>query len=342
MKRTDRITLVILLSFCFVGIMSPGTGYSAEKLVIKFSHNEAIGSIIDKATQEFKARLEAETKGEIEVQLFPAGQMGKTEQVAEMMKMGTLQMAIGSPANVSGIYPPLQIFDIPYMLPSSLDDVVKVINGRPAEMISAGLKKNNVLPLAFYTIGSKQYTCNSPIHKPEDFKGVKIRTMSSPTVMESFRVLGAQPVAIPYFETYTALQLGTVAGEENPLHAIEQMKFHEVQKYIIISNHAPFILLAYVNQKWFEGLPPDKQKAISDNIKGIIPVVTKGSIEDDHESLEKIKKYGKTEIIELTPESRKAFKEALMPVREKYIKTVGEEGAKLLALFDEEAAKYAK
>jgi len=341
MKRASLITALTLLVVLGLCLLSQGPAYAA-KMVVKFSHNEPIGSVTDRATQKFKARVESQTKGDIEVQLFPAGQMGKTEEVAEMMKMGTLQMAIGSPANVSGVYPPLQVFDIPYILPSSLNDVVKVINARPAEVIGEGLKKNNIIPLAFYTIGAKQYTANTPIRKPEDFKGVKIRTMSSPTVMETFKALGASPVPIPYYETYTALQLGTVSAQENPIHAIEQMKFYEVQKYIILSSHAPFILLAYANLRWYDGLPQETQKIIADGLKEIIPYMTEETQKDDHESLDRIKKTGKTQVIELTPESRKAFKEALAPVRDRYLKLMGDEGARLLKAFDEETAKYSK
>jgi C4-dicarboxylate-binding protein DctP len=159
--------------------------------------------------------------------------------------------------------------------------------------------------------------------------------------VESFKLLGATPVPVPYFETYTALQLGTVDGQENPIHAIEQMKFYEVQKYLILSNHQPFTLLAYANKKWFESLPKNFQSILYEEFGGIVDQIVKGTLEDDKKSLEHIRASG-TKIIELTPAERRAFQDKLKPVRKKYIEIVGKEGENLLNILDAETEKYSK
>jgi len=344
MRKSTIVILATLLVFATVFassfIIGEGIAYGKAKYQIKISHSEPVRSVIDRATQKIKARVAARSRGEVELLLFPAGQLGKTAETAEMMQMGALQMAIGlgSPAHVSGVYTPLTVFDIPFLLPESLPVALEIINGRAGETLSAGLKKNNMRALAYYIIGSKQYTCNHPIQKPDDFKGLKIRVMASPILVEAFKSMGAIPVPIPFLETYTALQLGTVVGQENPIHTIEQMKFYEVQDYVILSEHQPFVILVYTNNRWFEGLPENIQKILSVSFKEIAHWVLEESVADDEKSLEHIEKSG-TKVLKVTPENREAFRKALGPVRAKYIEMVGEEGRKVLKVFDEELSK---
>ena len=188
--------------------------------------------------------------------------------------------------------------------------------------------------LAIYPLSFKQFTSNKAIHHPDDFKGLKWRTMAAPIIMESYKLLGASPVSINYHELYTALQLNTVDGEENPFWSIGEMKFYEVQKYVIRSNHAAFISTMISNKKWFEGLPANIQGIITTAAKATVAVALESDKRIDNEWYEKIKNDPGTSIIELTPESVQAFKDRLKPLRGIYVKMVGESGKEVLKAFD--------
>jgi tripartite ATP-independent transporter DctP family solute receptor len=339
MKKNNLVTLLFLTVFLSVFMIGQGT--ADAKYIIKFAHSEPVKSVIGDAVSKFKSSVEELSKGEVEVRIFPAYQLGTTGEVAEMMQMGFLQMALGSAAHISTLYPPIQVFEIPFLLPEDFKLSTEIINGQPGEILSAGLKKKNIIGVSYINGGWKTFMCNKPIHKPSDFKGLKWRTMPSQLIMETYRVLGANPTPLPYTEIYTALQLGTIDGQENPIWANEAMKFYEVAKYLIISNHSAAIMVQFANSKWIEGLPKDIHKIVLDASIELRKYVMGKNEEENREALEKMKKYG-TKIIELTPQERQAFKEALRPVRDKYVSIIGEEGANILKTFDEEIAKAGK
>ena len=180
-----------------------------------------------------------------------------------------------------------------------------------------------------------------PINSIEDFKGLKIRTMQVPIHMKAYENIGASPVPLPFGELYTALQTGVVDGNENGPLTLLGKKFYEVQKYLILSNHQPFTLLAYANKNWFESLPTNLQNILYEEFNGIVDEIVQGTLADDKKSLEHIEASG-TKIIELTSAERMAFQDTLKPVRNKYIEIVGKEGENLLNILDAETAKYSK
>ena len=149
--------------------------------------------------------------------------------------------------------------------------------------------------------------------------------------------MGASPATIDYHEVYTALQLGVVDGFELSVAGVGLLKFNEVAKYLIISNHAPYVLPLFVNKNWFEKLPVNYQKIMIEAAWDAI-----NSIFEIDKALEKkwydiIDKSPKTTITHLSPEAVQSFKDILdKPLRAKFTETVGKSGAKLLKVWDEE------
>ena len=125
-------------------------------------------------------------------------------------------MAILATGWLGGIQPALQILDIPFLLPRDSLHAVDVLNGRAGEALGAEVGKKGLRVLAYYPLGVKQYTCNSPIRRPEDFKGLKIRTMASPLIVESFKVMGATPVALPYTRSIVPYSSGRSWEKKTP------------------------------------------------------------------------------------------------------------------------------
>lgn len=339
MKQRMVFVLAVMMVFGYGLVIDHGPVFGKAKYKITFGHVEPVRSSTNDGALHFKSLVEKRTNGEVEVLVHPASELGPGPDQGQMCQTGAIQMAILPTAHIGGIFPEAQIFEIPFLLPTNIYDAMKVMNGPAGEKLSSYLAKRDLVGLAYYPLSYKQFTSNKAIRAPEDFKGLKWRTMAAPLIMESYKALGASPVAINYHELYTALQLGTVDGEENPFWSIGEMKFYEVQKYIMLSNHSVFVSMMVANKRWFEGLPENIRNIIVEAVKEGIPEVVKSDQRHDHEWYEKIKKDPGTKIIELTSESVEAFRQKLAPVRAKYISMVGENGKEVLKAFDAEMAK---
>jgi TRAP-type transport system periplasmic protein len=247
-----------------------------------------------KALAVFKNRVEKGTGGEVEVQAFHASKLGDEREALEGIRMGTIQMGTLSAGPVPGFYPEVMIYDIPYLF-SSAPAAWEFFKSDSAKEFSDGfLKKTGVRILATTENGYRHFTDNArPIKSPEDIKGLKIRTMQNPAHIAMVKALGGDPTPIAFSELYMALQQKVVDGMECPIVLINDMKFYEVQKYLVLDGHLYNPLFIFINDKFFnEKLTPEQRKVVQDaaielavihdgfsqeaNIKGIAELTAKG------------------------------------------------------------------
>lgn len=255
---------VVLVAVLGLAFAAPRVSPAAD-VTIKLAHVDPADVFTSKkgaATQAFKDMVEAESSGTIEVQLYPAGQLGGERELIESAKLGTLQMCMVSGA-VAGYFKPAMVLDIPYLF-SSAPVAWRVLDGSFGDELAAGLlKQTGLRTLAYGETGFRNFTNSKrPIHSPADLKGLKIRVMETPLYVTMVKSLGALPTPIAWPEVYTSLQQGVVDGEENPVGTIIQAKFAEVQKYLTLDGHtygADFLL---INDSFFKGLTADQQSII--------------------------------------------------------------------------------
>ena len=221
--------------------------------------------------------------------VHPNSELGVAVDQAQMVQSGAITMAMLPAGHVSTIVPEVQLFTIPFFFPGDIHEMAKIANGKASSALKASFARKDIELLAILPMPPKQFTSNKPIRVPGDFKGQKIRTMASPLIVESYKLLGATPVPINYHEVYTALQLGTVDGEENPFWAIGEMKFYEVQKHIVVSNHAYLATIFFINQGIFAGLPKTFQEIIANTATEILPYQLAAELENDKENENKIR-----------------------------------------------------
>lgn len=336
MKKSLIILSALVFVFGATFFLGAPEGFSKAKYEITLGHVEPIHSSTQEAALKFKELVEKRSNGEIEVFVHPASELGPGPDQAQMCQMGAMQMAILPAGHMGGVFPEIQIFEIPFLLPGEINLAAEVMNGPVADVINKYLEKKDLIGLAFFPLSYKQFTSNKKVLTPADFKGLKWRTMASPIIIASYKALGASPVSINYHELYSALQLGMADGEENPFWSIGEMKFYEVQDYIIVSNHAVFVSLLVANQDWLKGLPENIRKIIIESSKELIPFIVKVDQKIDQEWYEKIMKDKGTEIIVLSPENVALFRKALLPVRDIYVEMVGKSGKEILDAFDKE------
>jgi C4-dicarboxylate-binding protein DctP len=298
-----------IVVFYQVDIVKAQQSKAAE---IAFGHGFMLETPHHKASLRFKELVEQRSGGRVKVNVFPAGQLGSAKDMFEGLQMGSQQIALLPTARISGFNPKLQLFDLPFLFPNR-EIAYKVFDGPVGDELLKTLERNKVVGMAFYEDGFKHFTCSKPISKPEDFKGTKFRTMESPIIMEQFRSLGANPTPIDFGELYNALQQKVVDGQENPLVTIFNMKFYEVQKYLILSSHAYLAHVLMYSKSWYDALPKDLQKILADTGRELAPWQRNGVVEGESGYLKKIKEFG-TNVTEFSDSEKARMREATRPV----------------------------
>jgi C4-dicarboxylate-binding protein DctP len=211
-----------------------------------------------------------------------------------------------------------------------------------AQYVLDSFKTRGLHGVVFWGNGRKQMTSNRPIESVKAFTGQKFRVMDSKVLIQQFAGVDANAIVVQFGELYTALQTGVVDGQENPLDTIATMKFYEVQKHLVLSDHGVLLDVVLFNPGWWNKLPPNHRTTIADVFTEVQPLVDKLKSEAADKALEQIKASGKVEIRKLTDAERKAWRAEMQPKAEAaYIQTAGAEGKKAIELYREEAKRLA-
>ncbi len=292
MKRMIHLVLVA----CLLGF-APATQTFA-KTVIKLGNAgpDTPDNRTVKAVKIFKALVEKGTNGEVVVQAFHARKLGDERETLEGIRMGTIQMGTLSSGPVPGFLEAVMFYDIPFLFSNAPAAWEFFESPTAHEFNKAFLEKTGVRILATTENGFRHFTNNSrPVNSPKDMKGLKIRTMQNPAHMAMVKALGADPTPIPFGELYMALQQKVVDGMECPIVLINDMKFYEVQKHMVLDGHLYNPLFVFINNKFFtKKLTPAQQKVVAAaakvlarthngfsqeaNIKGLDELAAKGML----------------------------------------------------------------
>lgn len=291
-------------------------GDSADTYVLKYGHDHMPDSPFQESAERFKEIVEEESDGRIEVEIYPAEQIGVGREALEALQIGSVDMINMPIAFFAGFDIRYSLVDMPFLFPND-EALWATLDGEIGRELLDLLVDKDMKGVAFYAEGWRQMTNNSPIHSPDDFKNKKIRGMNAPVILSQYEAWGANPVALDYSEIYNALQQGVVEGQENPLLSISDKKFYEVQDYLMMSDHNYLTYALYANNTWLESLPEDLRDIVWN--AGIDVAVEHRDLMDKANEgyYEEITASG-IEVIELTDEERKEFREASQPVYDEF------------------------
>ena len=262
-----RKGLFTLLSLVCAGLIwaAPAPANAADKIVIRFAHSntpsdmDPYHALVTKMNDKLVKKLGADR---IEIQEFPAGQIGSEERSFQDVQQGILQMTVLAVNNASIFAPSLGAFDLPYIFKSvkEFDDCVD----QNWDLINKRMEaESGTIAIAWHSQGFRFITnSKQPVAKLADLAPVKIRTPNNPIMIGVYRAWGTDPVPMAMDETFNALQQKVVDGQENPYPVFASNKFEEVQKYITEIHYKVWIGPIVVNAAWFKKQPADVQKAI--------------------------------------------------------------------------------
>ncbi|QBX34379.1 C4-dicarboxylate ABC transporter [Paracoccus liaowanqingii] len=297
----------------------------------RYAFEEALDEVQGVYAQKFKEEVEANS--DHEVQLFPFGTLGESDNIMEQAQSGILQFVNQSPGFTGALIPEAQVFFVPYLLPEDQDQLVSFFrNSETITDIFPELYAQQGLELLkMYPEGEVMLTTKAPVETPEDLSNVKVRVMTNPLLVESYRAFGATPTPLAWGEVYGGLQTGIIDGQENPAFFIESTRMYEVTDHITRLGHNNFTTALMANQEFFEGLDEADQQVIQaaadaafDHIIEYQQGLTETALETIMEA-----KPGMT-MTTLTEEQRAPFRETAADVEATFLEIGGPRAQEVL------------
>jgi len=302
-------------------------GWAQAPIVIKYSHVVANDTPKGKGSLKFKELAEKYTAGKVKVEVYPNSQLFKDKEEIEALQLGSVQMLGPSTAKFAPLgAKEFEALDLPWLFRDE-DQYTKVMKGEVGKWLFKKLEAKGILGLAYWDNGFHMVSANRPLLLPADFQGLKVRISGSKIADQYFRLVGSIPQIMAFSEVYQALQTGVVDACENTASNYLTQKFHEVQKHITMSYHAHLQYAVIVNQKFWNGLPPDIRKELDKAMNEATDYTNSIAVKENEDALAEIKASGKTTLHTLTPDQQKAWRTAMQPT---YQWAKGRVGAEVL------------
>jgi tripartite ATP-independent transporter DctP family solute receptor len=250
-----------LFALATLGLVGSCAANESGSRVIRLGHIGYPDSPFDRGAQKFKELLEARMPGKVEVRVFGSAQLGEDKEMLEGLRLGTLEMHVPSSV-LHSIEPMFGIFDLPFLI-EERRQVERIAEGALGERLREALADDGLVLLGFWENGFRMITNNvRPVVRPEDLKGIRLRTPKDPERMKTFAAFGASPTAMSFGEVFSALKQGVIDGQENPLSQIVPGRFYEAQRYLSLSRHVYSPAYPVMSREYFDSLDEDLRRAI--------------------------------------------------------------------------------
>ena len=301
----------------------PGLAQAQTPIVIKFAHVVAEKTPKGQGALKFKELAEKKLPGKVQVQVFPSSQLFGDAKEMEALLLGDVQLIAPSLSKFDRYTKKIQVFDLPFLF-DDIEAVDRFQDGPQGQALLKSMTNRGLLGLAYWHNGMKQLSDNKDkLTRPEDVKGLKFRIQASDVLEAQFKALGANPQKMAFAEVYQALQTGVVDGQENTWSNIYSQKFHEVQKTIAETNHGVIDYMVVTNSKWWDGLPADVKKGLTEAMAEATIYANKLANDFNLEDRKKIADANKAKIQKLSKEDVAAWRKAMEPVWKKFEGDIG-------------------
>jgi len=304
-----------------IGVSAPALGQATK--TIRFGHMLPADQIHHKAIVVFADEIARQSGNRIKVEIFPSSQLGTISEMLQSVQAGSLTMSMAVPAWYSSFMKPVDAFTLPYLV-ANADKLRKALDGDIGAQIGKMGEGAGFKVLGFFLLGSRHIVNKTrPINKPEDCKGLKLRVINNPVYLQTFRLLGANPVAMDPSELYLATQQGVVDGFEYPLPDLIAQKMYEVIKFVSLDAHTTDFFIISTSKKTWDAMPPDEQKMVQAAWKTACDWQWKEQPAEIEKALARLKTL--VAVNEITPDNKKLFVEVTRPVYKQFEPTIGKD-----------------
>ncbi|HVE89062.1 MAG TPA: TRAP transporter substrate-binding protein [Burkholderiaceae bacterium] len=315
----------LLVAFAVGGLMP-----AVAQTTIKLGYATTPTSHYGVGSNAFCEEVEKRTTGRYKCQQFPGSALGGEREMIEAVQLGTLDIVNTSTGPVGNFVPEVNIVDIPFLF-RDYDHARRVMDGPIGDDLRAKFPAKGLVALAWTENGFRHMTNSKrPIIKPEDAKGLKIRSMQNKVHMQAFQSIGIQPTPMAFPELFGALQTGVVDGQENPIPVILSAKFSQVQKHLSLTGHVYSPALLIVSPALWNKLSDADKKAFTEAGKAASAAQRKKVNDDERDGIAQLRAGG-MEVV--TTVDNQAFRTAMTPVWADFAKQFGAENIRQIQDF---------
>jgi tripartite ATP-independent transporter DctP family solute receptor len=310
-------------------------GSEAQVIQMRFAHFGEETHPSHLAAKQFAAKVEERTKGQIKISIYPANTLGSPPEQAEQIRLGAIDMGLPTQGQLDKYVKAFSVVMLPFVY-ENYEHAHRVLDGPSMEWLFPQAQKEGFILLSNWEYGFRNFTNNKrPILKPEDVKGLKIRTPPEIQLQAAMEALGGIVTKIAFPEVYMALAQGVVDAEENPIPVIYHNKFYEVQKHLALTRHVYNNMIHVLSVKSWAKLSPEQQKIFKEESKAAGALMRKTLIDDEENLVSKMEKSG----MKVTRPESAPFRAAMGPAYERIGKYAGEDNVKTFMKFVEDARK---
>jgi tripartite ATP-independent transporter DctP family solute receptor len=312
MKKMKRFGLILAL---VVLTLSLAQGAYAKEFVL--GHTGQPSVTFAQAGEKFAEFLAEESGGKLTLKAMGASALGNNREGIEQIQQGVTDFWIISTGLLAQFTKAVTVYDLPYLFKSE-KAAQDFVNSDIAMDIVKPLEEKGMQPLGYFIMGWRHIHSNVAVRKPEDLKGVKIRTEPAPIRMGIFKALGASPIPMDFGEVFTSLQQGVIDAGENTLENIKSQGFNTVQKYIIMDGHILDPMLLVMSKRSWDKLSDEDKAIVQKAADRACTWDQENVLANNKKILDEFKAAGTPEVIELTPEERQGFREASKSVLDEH------------------------
>jgi TRAP-type transport system periplasmic protein len=290
MKKIVKTMVLALAIADLAGSAAHAADYKPR--IIRFGYGLAEDSNQGRAVKFFSEDLAKRTGGKLKAKGFGNSSIGSDIQMQNAVTGGAQELAVVSTTTLVGVVSDFGVYDLPFLFANE-HEADTILDGPFGQKLAARLQDKGLVGLVYWENGFRNLTNKKrPIAKVEDMQGIKLRVMQNVMYIDMFNSFGASALPLPFSELFTALETGTVDGQENPVNTIQSSRFYEVQKYLSLTKHvySPWIVLA--SKKWWDGLSADEKKAIQESAVASRDFERKDSREAATKAVEFLKSKG--------------------------------------------------
>ncbi|WP_104494327.1 TRAP transporter substrate-binding protein [Paracoccus denitrificans] len=290
---------------------------------LRFGHPHPETDSWQDAGKWMAEQLAERSGGEISLDIFPNGILGNDSTMINSVRGGTLDLMVTGNPFFTGLAPQLNVLDLPYLF-HSREHVGAVLDGELGDELRMGLAGSGLKALSTWETGWRHITnSRRPVHTPDDVKGLKIRTTPNPAHIMAFELLGAVPTPMAFTELFTALEMRSIDGQENPTTLILNSNFYEIQKYISLTGHAFTSSPLVMNETKFNGLGADQQTLLVSVAAEAAKLQRQMNTEREGTALAALKENGMEAVEDIDQAAFRAIVEA--PIKEDFSAKFGPE-----------------
>ena len=310
--------LFVLLILCVLivfPLLANGTSETDQKVVWKLSHTQSPDHPMHKGADILANYVSQKTNGNFTIEVFHSGTLGWEQEVLEGMQMGSVAMTMAAVTPFAVFVPEYNLFGVPCLFTSEQQIKETTNDAALLKPLRDAAEKKGLMEMGMYQTFSREVFTKDPINSIDDIRNMKIRVMSAPVLVDTFKALGANVTTTAWAEVYSGLQLGVIEGLDHVPSSIRSMKFNEIVKYGMSPNIFSSPMLLITSKKLYDKLPENYRQILQEGVAEALAYLN-NTVDAANEA---DKQYLKDNGMQWTTPDLVPFREKIEPVKQKYL-----------------------